>query len=426
MHLLVSPEDPQHLDEIGRFLARLTFSAHGDSFNCRPDDLMRLGRKADPAIDDETAALRRGAEQFKVSFDQLREKYRESQWAKENVLIAVAGAKDDGTSGLREGSDQTLRQQVERFAHIIFASSPAQRDYWLGRKTSPKDIVDRYDSSKPCLHGSDGHSLDRTGNPDGARYSWIKGSPIFDALRQACIDPEGRAYVGEEPPLGAAPSELISSILMAGTPWAKTRNIALNPGLVAIIGARGSGKTALADIIAAGCDAHGATMPKKAFLARAREHLAGARVRLAWQTGESEVRKLDGSNLVRDDSYPRARYLTQQFVDELCAADGMTDGLLSEVERVIFESHPVSERDGAVNFADLREMRGERHRQARKREEQGLAHLSERISSEIEKTKLVDGYANQIKDKLALIGQLDWRSLHAGCQGQRREGGQTG
>ncbi|MNL81725.1 hypothetical protein D3C87_2089150 [compost metagenome] len=31
--------------------------------------------------------------------------------------------------------------------------------------------------------------------------------------------------------------------------------IPLNPGLVAIIGSRGSGKTALADMIAAGCDA---------------------------------------------------------------------------------------------------------------------------------------------------------------------------
>ena len=292
LHLLVSPEDPQHLDEIGRFLARLTFSAHGDSFNCRPDDLMRLGRKADPAIDDQTAALRRGAEQFKVSFDQLREKYRESQWAKENVLIAVAGAKDNGTSGLREGSDQTLRQEVERFAHIIFASSPAQRDYWLGRKTSPKDIVDRYDSLKPCLHGSDGHSLDRTGKPDGARYSWIKGSPIFDALRQACIDPEGRAYVGEEPPLGAAPSELISSILMAGTPWAK-REHRVKSRACRIIGARGSGKTALADIIAAGCDAHGATMPKKAFLARAREHLPGRASAWPGRPEKSEVRKLE-------------------------------------------------------------------------------------------------------------------------------------
>jgi ABC-type lipoprotein export system ATPase subunit len=34
----------------------------------------------------------------------------------------------------------------------------------------------------------------------------------------------------------------------------KTPTIPLNPGLVAIIGARGSGKTALADMIAAGCD----------------------------------------------------------------------------------------------------------------------------------------------------------------------------
>jgi ABC-type lipoprotein export system ATPase subunit len=31
--------------------------------------------------------------------------------------------------------------------------------------------------------------------------------------------------------------------------------IPLNPGLVAIVGARGSGKTALTDVIAAGCDA---------------------------------------------------------------------------------------------------------------------------------------------------------------------------
>jgi ABC-type phosphate/phosphonate transport system ATPase subunit len=34
----------------------------------------------------------------------------------------------------------------------------------------------------------------------------------------------------------------------------KTPIIPLNPGLVAIIGARGSGKAALADMIAAGCD----------------------------------------------------------------------------------------------------------------------------------------------------------------------------
>jgi hypothetical protein len=34
------------------------------------------------------------------------------------------------------------------------------------------------------------------------------------------------------------------------------------------------------------------------------------------------------------------RYLSQQFVEELCSASGLTDGLLREIERVIFEAHP--------------------------------------------------------------------------------------
>ncbi len=36
------------------------------------------------------------------------------------------------------------------------------------------------------------------GQPVDNRFSWIKGALEFDALRQACIDPEGRAYVGEQ------------------------------------------------------------------------------------------------------------------------------------------------------------------------------------------------------------------------------------
>src|SRR6202022_681239 len=77
----------------------------------------------------------------------------------------------------------------------------------------------------------------------------------FDSLRQAIIDPAGRAFVGSAPPFRAAPSQVISAVEIMGAPWATTPTLALNPGLVAIIGARGSGKTALADAIAAGCDA---------------------------------------------------------------------------------------------------------------------------------------------------------------------------
>ncbi len=202
----------------------------------------------------------------------------------------------------------------------------------------------------------------------------------------------------------AAPSETISSISITDASiWAMTPVVPLNAGLVAIIGARGSGKTALADIIAAGCDGHSDHIPEQAFLLRAREHLAGSAVVLQWKTGEISKRNLDGSGFLPSDSYPRARYLSQQFVDNLCSSDGMTDGLLSEVERVIFDAHPVSNRDGAIDFADFRELRSARHRAARAREEQSLAVLSERIGTEIEKHKLLVSLSAQVKEKDDLV-----------------------
>ena len=52
---------------------------------------------------------------------------------KTKSLIAVAGSETDGTSGVREAADKTLRQEIEKFAHVIFASSEAQREFWLGK-----------------------------------------------------------------------------------------------------------------------------------------------------------------------------------------------------------------------------------------------------------------------------------------------------
>lgn len=46
LHLLVSPEDPDHLVELGRILPRLTFNAHDDTYACNRDDLVRLGKRA--------------------------------------------------------------------------------------------------------------------------------------------------------------------------------------------------------------------------------------------------------------------------------------------------------------------------------------------------------------------------------------------
>jgi hypothetical protein len=404
LHLLVSPEDPEHIVQLTRLLARLTFSAHDDSFCCNREELIRLGKCCDPAIANPIACLEHGSQQFKVSFDQLKQIYIESSWAKQNVLIAVAGSETDGTSGVRDSADTTLRQEVEKFSHIIFASSEAQREFWLGRRSAAEsELKERFGGLKPCMHGIDAHEIRTVGVPDGNRYSWIKGAREFDALRQACIDPDGRAFVGVDPPSRATPSQVIATVEVTDAPWAKTSILGLSPGLVAIIGARGSGKTALADMLALGCDATSERLSPVSFLIRARELLHGASVLLRWQTGEERKRSLDGSDESSSAEYPRARYLSQQFVEELCAAHGMTDALLSEIQRVIFEAHPLSDRDGTVDFDELLEMRATRFREARAREEDALADLSEQISGELEKQKQVSLLNKQILEKRNLI-----------------------
>lgn len=404
IHLLVCPDDPKHVSEVERFLSRLRFEASGDNFASTREDLAKLGRKAKPELTDERAAFRHGASQFKVNFGKLREEYGRSDWARENILIAVAGTETDGTSGIRDANDATLRQEIEKFAHVIFPSSPAQRDFWLGRKNGVGEDVlrERYDGCKPCLHGSDAHDQATVAKLNGDRYSWIKGALESDALRQAFINPAGRAYVGPHPPFRATPARVIAEVQLTGAEWAQTPKLALNPGLVAIIGARGSGKTALADAIAAGCDATDGRLSNASFIVRAREHLDGVGVRLNWETGDPSVRPL------LDDSfdpslYPRARYLSQKFVEELCSADGLKDELLSEIERVIFEAHSTLERDGATDFGELLELRTTVLRDNRDRDEGAIETLSDQIGLEREKQSQIIGLKSQITQKEALI-----------------------
>ncbi len=410
LHLLVSPEDAEHLLQVKRILKRLQFHAFNDRFDCTREELIKLGKCADPTITDDGAALRYGATQFKVSFDQLRKVIHESEWARNNILIAVAGGTGDGTSGIRQAADTTVRQEIEKFAHIIFSSSPAQREFWIGQRgASVEELCSRYDGCKPCLHGSDSHDQTSVGQPIDNRYSWVKGELVFDALRQACIDPEGRAYVGEQPPSSSMPSQVISQLRITNADWASTPDIPLNSGLVAIVGARGSGKTAMADVIAAGCDAIDSAgweadeNISPSFLARARKLIGDATATLTWGDGATVTRALDGRDANGHMSFPRARYLSQQFVEELCSAKGVSDGLVDEIERVIFNSHSQDDRESAIDFAELRKQRTIRFQQAREREAEAITDISVRIATEFEKDSLVPSLSKQVEQKKKLI-----------------------
>jgi len=139
------------------------------------------------------------------------------------------------------------------------------------------------------------------------------------------------------------------------------------------------------------------------FLARAHRLIGAATTTLTWSGGATVTRSLDGSDANGHMSFPRARYLSQQFVEELCSAKGVSDGLVDEIERVIFESHSQDDREWALDFADLRDQQTSLFQQARERGAEAISDISERIATELEKESLVASLATQVRQKKKLV-----------------------
>jgi len=359
IHLLFSPDDPNHEYEIERILGKLKFTLDDRDYACSRAELIALGKECDPKQTDDDGAHRTGANQFKVSFSDLVNAFRsERKWLAKNCLVAVAGSSTDGTAGLQEDdSFAAFRRSVENFTDIIFASTPKQRDFWLGRHPDfpPEKIEATYRSLKPCMHGCDAHKVEKVGRPDLDRFCWIKGDLSFETLRQAVIEPGDRVWIDPAPPLGPSDNETLDRIKINHAPWLAKSEMRLNPGLITIIGARGSGKTALMEFLATGANALSPVPSDSSFLHRAGELLGNATVDLTWRDDRAANMPLRSSFEGSDYDAARAEvcYLSQQFVERLCSSAGLGTELKGEMERVVFEATPLGDRMQCESFDEL-------------------------------------------------------------------------
>ena len=390
IHLLFSPDDPNHEAEIERILGHLTFEFRERKYRCTLAELAELGRAFDPQQTDKQGAIRAGANQFKTTLQDLRQLFRVEAWLRKNCLVAVAGGLGDGTAGLQEDdSFAAMRREIEASAHIVFASTPGQRDFWLGKKqNADRSFIERtYSCLKPCLHGSDAHREGQVAAPDLDRYCWIKGDLAFEALRQAVIEPEERVWLGEAPPAHSMPSVSVSRLRTAETPWLENDTIELNAGLVAVIGARGSGKTALVEMIASGANAIGAALGDSSFLKRASspvDHLGNARVELTWgdDSKTKAVLRPPRQGEAEERGTEDACYLSQHFVDRLCSAEGLATELRRDMERVVFDATDPTERLETDSFEELADALLEPIRRRREELESAIRSASQAIVQE--------------------------------------------
>lgn len=400
VHLLVSPEEPDHLVTLTSKLQGLVFSyGNGGVFRCTEDDLRRLGRAYQKTTLTDEAALRAGASVFLVEYENFAG-LKKDPWVSKNVLFGVA-AGADGLGGLsKDGAFSAHREELGAIADVVFSGQPADRKFWAGEHP---DFERRGYSTKPCLHGSDAHSLARVLNPEGERLCWIRARASFDGLRQTLAEPVRRVQIGPHPPLGPSAGNVIRYVRISGAGWLSRSELTLNDGLVTVVGARGSGKTALADLVAFGGDAQDPNPSDASFFRKAAEHLEGLEVELVWGDGVRMTRRYG------DDpgGVPRVRYLSQQFVERLSQRNGQAaagawgagdsdesvgepaDELLAEIERVVFDSLPAEDRAQCSTFGALRGLKLGQHLSERSAQSAIIQRRTEAIAGEQERKRQI-------------------------------------
>ncbi|HWN57175.1 MAG TPA: hypothetical protein VNO74_03695 [Methylomirabilota bacterium] len=246
--------------------------------------------------------------------------------------LVVVPADEDLSECNWDGQGHLARKLLIQKSHMLFSSNGGTRDFGLGKKhPTPPDFVKEFKSLKPCIHGSDAHAYDNLFEPAQRRRLWIKANPTFQGLRQLLHEPETRVYIGDEPPFLSRvrdnKTKYMSTIEFERTAQAKPTEIwfsdevPLNHGLVAIIGNKGSGKSALADILALVGDTrnsrHFSFLTDQRFLAPKTMLGDMFRATVTWHSNLEVSRLLSAT--VDETSPELIKYIPQNYLETICS-----------------------------------------------------------------------------------------------------------
>lgn len=374
-HVIFSDDvEPRDIEE--NFLQRLLFVSDSEpadrdaALSLTVANLTEFGArlKAEHETFANRADLEVGMTQATVSHSAISDVLSQTKAFKRRYLFAVV-ADEDLSHISWSGQGHNTRKVLIQKSHMLFSASPGTRAFALGQRAeSVASFEVEFRGRKPCIHGSDAHSADRLFVFDKGRQLWVRADPTFDGLVQLCHEPDDRVYIGPEPPalqrIRASATKSIEAISFkrnaaagADTQWF-SGSVPLNAGLVAVIGKKGSGKSALADAIGLLGEAQTAEdfsfLTPDRFLNPRSDLGRWFEATLRWRSGESQTRKLDAPC---DASVPeRVRHIPQNYLEKICAEiqESSTPTLFDrELEAVIFSHVPHADRLGYTSLDEL-------------------------------------------------------------------------
>lgn len=381
-HVIFSDEiNPNIIEE--HFLRELKFTAQAtpaspdERWSLTSENLEQLGKKLKAQHEEfqSQSDLFVGLMNAVVSHEEVTAVFeRQASRFKDRFLILVP-ADEDLSECSWDGQAHLTRKLLIQKSHMLFSANAGTRAFGLGRKhQTVQEFISEFRSLKPCVHSSDAHSYDLLFEPAESRYTWIKADPTFRGLRQLINEPEDRVFIGPLPPsierARLRPTRIVETINISKVPGSSLSekwfdcSIILNQELVAIIGNKGSGKSALADIL--GLLGNTPRHSSFSFLREDRfrdpknNKAKHFKATLTWADKTREGPVTLERNPGREAA-EKIKYIPQNYLEEICNEVGLGKGsrFYAELQQVIFSHVRESERLGFDTLDELLGYRGE-------------------------------------------------------------------
>ncbi|MDA9856590.1 hypothetical protein N9D23_00595 [Rubripirellula sp.] len=295
-------------------------------------------------------------------------------------------------AGKKTNSIENIRNS-EKFK-MAFKKDIAQRHVDILEVKSTSDVASYREKVFPAIGfplpvivGSDNHNIRNYSLPTPC---WIKADCSFTGLSHVLHEPDGRVFIGDCPPLLERvknnSTKYLRSISVRKRDDASISehwfdcDIPLNHGLIAIVGNKGSGKSALADIV--GLLGSTKNSPSFSFLsakkfrqpkANKAEHFQAEAV---WETGAT--RQMCLAESAESDDIETINYIPQDYLEGVCnELNSEPDSGFGQALRQVIFSH-VDEAD-RLGFTSLDELLDYRTRETTQSIERQKASLQDCI-----------------------------------------------
>ncbi|PSN11832.1 hypothetical protein C7293_22740 [filamentous cyanobacterium CCT1] len=357
-----------------------------------------------------------------VNFNEILGQLK-SETFKNKHLIWLPYDEYGGIDEIDPTSDKLLKAELIKSADLMGSSNENQINFFLGKheKYSEEQIKDWIGKLKPCIKGSDSHNVkeelgrlkDEKSRPTD-KFFWAKADPTFEGLCQIVHEPEDRIHIGKRPPkldiVDSNKTFYISRVRIKKKESSSLKDkwfdceLDLNHGLVAIIGNKGKGKSALTDIIALVGNTrkkdHFSFLTKDRFRIKNGRLAANFEASLLWEDGV-EFGPIGLDENPSPDSIESTIYIPQSYLEEVCTENNDSEKSLfqQEIQQVIFSHLDEAQKLEQNSMDELIAYKTDEQKKQAKLLKIQLDELNQKIVSLEQKLK--PGYLKKLREELA-------------------------